>query len=430
MRNLDAELYAEFVLERRENASVKSAGGFAPDAPGGGRTRFGRDGSRGKKYTITKKGVALLLVLSLLSFGSLGAGGALLASTLSGDKPVRSHWLGAHPDLPRALDPMLGVSAAGNTLEQATGSKLSIQEIISLTADAVVEISTEQVATDLWINHYVTRGAGSGVIVSPNGYIITNHHVIEDAHSVTVILKNGNRYAAEVVGADAHTDVAVVKIDEYNLTAATFGDSDSLLVGDLAVAIGNPLGELGGTVTAGVISALDRQLSIEGGRKMTLLQTDASINPGNSGGGLFDQYGQLIGIVVAKSANSNAEGLGFAIPINLAKDAAAQIVDYGYVRGRVDVGLTFVDLTSTQNAIFYGVPYPGIYVKSVDSNNAIGAGFQVGDMIFAVSDAIIEDAGDLTKALQQYQVGDTVAFTVVRDSKTLELTLRLGEKRD
>ncbi len=161
---------------------------------------------------------------------------------------------------------------------------------------------------------------------------------------------------------------------------------------------------------------------------MTLLQTDASINPGNSGGGMFNQNGELVGIIVAKSSGSDVEGLGFAIPVNKVKKIAQELADYGYVRGRIDTGMTFVDLTSMRNAIYYGVRSLGIYVKSVDTNLAKNAGFKSGDMIYYVGDKKIDTASDLTSAFDGYKVGDKVTITVVRDNEIKKLTLTLGEK--
>jgi serine protease Do len=222
--------------------------------------------------------------------------------------------------------------------------------------------------------------------------------------------------------------VAVIQIDETGLTAARIGDSSQLVVGDLAVAIGNPLGELGGTATAGIISALDRQVTIEG-KAMSLLQTDASINPGNSGGGLFNQYGQLIGVVVAKSGGSNVEGLGFAIPINTAKAVADQLLEHGYVQGRVQMGLTLVDIATSYDATRYGVKALGVYVVSADTPQSKSAGFISGDRLISIDDAVINQFSDVPKALEKYEVGDTVKVTVAREDQTRVLTLVLGEKQ-
>lgn len=368
-----------------------------------------------KMKTHRKACIAAALALCLLCSSALGFAGGLVAVKSSGEGSGITQ------------SQNITLQTAGTTLEDATGSQLTVKEIAALAANSVVEIRTESVATDSWMLQYVTEGAGSGVIVSKDGYILTNNHVIENSRKITVTLKSGKSYEAKVVGSDDETDVAVIKIDADGLTPAVYGDSSKLEVGDLSVVIGNPLGRLGGTVTAGIISALDRTIDIDG-KSMTLLQTDASINPGNSGGGLFNQKGELVGIVVAKSAGSGIEGLGFAIPINKVKQIANQLTDYGYVKGRVDPGLTFVDLTSMKDAIYYGVLNLGIYVKSVDSDLAKNAGFKSGDMVYYVGDTKIDTAQDLTSALGKYKVGDQVVVTVVRGSEMKKLTLTLGEK--
>lgn len=212
--------------------------------------------------------------------------------------------------------------AAADVSDSSGG--LTVSEIAEQTVDSVVEISTETVTTGNRIRQYVSEGAGSGVIISSDGYIATNKHVIEGASKIIVRLRSGEEYSAELIGSDSKTDIAVLKISAEGLEAAVYGDSGSLITGELAVAIGNPLGELGGTVTEGIISALNRTITIDD-EEMSLLQTSAAINPGNSGGGLFNNQAQLIGIVNAKSSGSDVEGLGFAIPINSVKDVMEQI---------------------------------------------------------------------------------------------------------
>ena len=203
---------------------------------------------------------------------------------------------------------------------------LSIAEVVRNVADTVVEITTTNVVTDRFYGQYITSGAGSGVIISENGYIITNHHVIDGARTITVRLTDGSEFSAKLVGSDADTDIAVLKIQATGLSYAVMGSSASLVVGQEVVAIGNPLGSLGGTVTDGIISALDRTVVVDG-HKMTLMQTNAAINPGNSGGGLFNRAGELIGIVNAKQADTGIEGLGFAVPIDVAWASAEAIVN-------------------------------------------------------------------------------------------------------
>ena len=251
---------------------------------------------------VTRKAFAVTLIICMVISAAVGAGAYALAM---------SHFGGAVIDKT--------ITTTNYNLAQATGSELSVQEIIAKNENSVVAISTESVATDTWLRQYVTKGAGSGVIYSEDGYIITNNHVIEDASTIEVTLYDGSSYDATLVASDEQTDLAVIKIDQKGLTPVTIGTMDNLNVGDLVVAIGNPLGTLSGTATEGIISALEREITLDG-KTMTLIQTSASINPGNSGGGLFDQFGNLIGIVVAKSSGSDVEGLGFAIPCDPVSD--------------------------------------------------------------------------------------------------------------
>jgi putative serine protease htrA len=329
----------------------------------------------------------------------------------------------------------LGTGSASSVKAVTTSSKqtansanaLSTTEIVNMNENSIVEIKTEGIATDSWLTQYITQGAGSGVIISSDGYIVTNNHVIENSNKISVTTKNGKSYTASLVGADDETDLAVLKINAKNLQPVIFGDSSTTSVGDTAIAIGNPLGNLGGTVTQGIISALDRQITLEG-KTMQLIQTDAAVNPGNSGGGMFNDKGELIGVVVAKSGGTNVEGIGFAIPVDKVKSVTKQIVQYGYVRGRASTGMTYVDLTSVKDALVYGATNLGIYVQSVDSDLAKKAGFKAGDMIFYVGNKQIKSFDDLTQSLSGKKVGETIDVRVVRDDKILKLHLTLGEK--
>lgn len=356
------------------------------------------------------KYIALVLVCAIVSVGG-GYGGSILASKNIGPATIFN-----------------GGSSSNESLAQATGSKLSVQEIIEKNADSVVEIRTESVVTDNWMQQYVTEGAGSGVIVDSKGYIVTNNHVIDGARKINVKLHNGDSYSARLISTDPMTDVAVIKISAEKLTPATYGNSDELTVGDLAVAIGNPLGQLGGTATCGIISALDRELNIDG-TSMRLLQTDASINPGNSGGGLFDQYGNLIGIVVAKSSGSDVEGLGFAIPVNKVKEIADQLIEGGKVAGRAAIGIQiyYVDLSQ---AMEQGYMYPGLYIAEVASKNAKQAGIKEGDYIYYFDGERIETNEDLQNQLSKHKVGDKVKMVVVRDGKTVDCEVILSDSSE
>lgn len=267
----------------------------------------------------------------------------------------------------------------------------------------------------------ISTGAGSGVIVSTDGYIVTNNHVIEDAQTITVRLSDGIEYKATLVGTDSKTDLAVIKIDAEDLPPAVLGDSSSLVVGQSAVAIGNPLGELGGTVTQGIISALDREITIDG-ETMSLLQTDTAINPGNSGGGLFNLYGELIGIVNAKSSGSDIEGLGFAIPVNTAKTVIEEIIVNGYVTGRISTGLTLVDIQDTGTAMSYRVSKLGLYISGSTSSD-----FQSGDIITAIDGKSVGSLSDYNSILGSYKVGDTIEITVSRSGRSITASLVLTE---
>ena len=210
----------------------------------------------------------------------------------------------------------------GNKLEDGD---LSISDVAKLTSDSVVEITTQSEATNFFNQKYTTQGAGSGVIITEDGYIITNYHVIDGANAANIRLKDGTEYSVRLVGTDQNKDLALLKIDAEGLTSAVYGNYNEVKVGDSAIVIGNPLGELGGTVTEGIISSLDREILVDG-QSMQLIQTNAQINPGNSGGGMFNINGELIGVVVAKSSALEIEGIGFAIPIDIVKDSIENMI--------------------------------------------------------------------------------------------------------
>ena len=267
-------------------------------------------------------------------------------------------------------------------------------------------------------------GSGSGVIISEDGYIVTNNHVINGATSITVRLSDGREYPAELISTDVRTDVAVLKISESGLTAAVFGDSTELSVGEGALAVGNPLGELGGTVTSGIISALDRDIVVEG-QIMTLLQTDAAVNPGNSGGGLFNMNGELIGVVVAKSGGINIEGLGFAIPSNTARSVIDDLLEHGFVRGRAVVaGLELIDVQTTQSARAHRVNYLGLYIFNSPDDRLLR-----GDRITAVGNRGITNQISFDSAMRSLAIGDAVDITVARGDQSVTISVTLSEWR-
>ena len=361
---------------------------------------------------VTRKAFAVTLIICMVISAAVGAGAYALAM---------SHFGGAVIDKT--------ITTTNYNLAQATGSELSVQEIIAKNENSVVAISTESVATDTWLRQYVTKGAGSGVIYSEDGYIITNNHVIEDASTIEVTLYDGSSYDATLVASDEQTDLAVIKIDQKGLTPVTIGTMYNLNVGDLVVAIGNPLGTLSGTATEGIISALEREITLDG-KTMTLIQTSASINPGNSGGGLFDQFGNLIGIVVAKSSGSDVEGLGFAIPCDKVSTVVKSLIKNGYVEGRPAAGINVIDLTSAQKAMQYGVSITGVYIQDVTGENAKKAGLKAGDLIYYLDDVKITDTSTLLNTIQSHQVGDIVEFTVVRDNEIKKIKVKLQSSHE
>lgn len=321
------------------------------------------------------------------------------------------------------------------TNSTSSTTTLSVADISDLTANSVVEITTSVEGKSYFYGNYTATGNGSGVIISKDGYIVTNNHVINGASKVEVTLKDGNSYEATVIGSDSRTDVAILKINADNLKAANLGDSSKLRVGELAVVIGNPLGKLGGTVTDGIISALEREITLDG-TTMNLIQTNAAVNPGNSGGGLFNDKGELVGIVVAKSSGLDVEGLGFAIPINDVKNVINDIIDLGYVSNRPFLGVAFASNTSNYESgygfIFgYGMQsqmrYGAKVSQVVEGSGAERAGIKVGDHIISIDDEAVSSGTDVTQIVGEHKVGDKIKIGIIRDNKTMTLTAELGE---
>ena len=313
----------------------------------------------------------------------------------------------------------------------------SISSIVNNCADAVVEISIETTSS-YYSYRYTALGNGSGVIISEDGYILTNNHVIEDANKIMVRLRNGEEYEAELIGRDSKTDTAVIKIDAKGLKFAVLGDSSKLQVGDLAVVIGNPLGKLGGTVTSGIISALEREITLDK-KKMNLIQTDAGVNPGNSGGGLFNDNGELVGIVTAKSSGIDVENLGFAIPVNDIKTVVDDLVKNGFASNRAYLGVGLKDAayaTSNPYDDFYGGIFSmflsqmqyGASVTMVEEDSpADKGGIKVGDIIVSVDGNVVTTASEVTSSIANCEVGDEIEIGIIRDNKTKTIKVKLVE---
>lgn len=381
-----------------------AAGGQNPQ-PGSGYTppRRRRGSGNGKKWVLRVVAGALCLCVC----AGAGYGGALIAMNGQTKNQIVT-----------------------NTVERgtATATQTDMTQVCAQVAPSVVVITTESMVTsNSWFGgQYVESGAGSGVVLTEDGYIITCNHVVSGATNIVVKLNDDTEYTATLVGGDATSDIAVLKIDATGLTPATIGDSDTLAVGETVVAVGNPLGELGGTVTGGMISALNRSVNVEN-TTMSLIQTDASVSPGNSGGALFNMNGELVGIVNAKSDSDSAEGLGFAIPVNTAYDVAMELIESGYVTGRPQLGISVIDASQAAN---YGLNGTGLYIVEVsEGSGAEKAGLQVGDRIVSIDNTAVESTSDVVNMVNEKNVGDVMSVQIVRDGQMMTVDVELGEAK-
>jgi serine protease Do len=360
----------------------------------------------------------MLLLLSVAVSGAAGFAGGMVSSRMADTSA-----------------PLLNLTAAGYQVTYSDGIRnvaandptkaTALTEMVARVRDSVVEISTTYPSSSSYnYSGQEQRGAGSGVILSNDGYIVTNDHVITGANSITITLTNGKKYPATLIGTDPQTDIAVLKISATGLKPAIFGDPAKVTLGEMAIAIGNPLGELGGSVTSGIVSALDRAIAVEG-VSMTLMQTDAAINIGNSGGALFNISGELIGIVNAKHMGSSIDGLGFAIPLNIAKASIDSIMAYGYVKGRGEIGISVQEISSTQMAIWYNVSETGLYI-SASENPALKAN----DRVISVNGTKINDFASFKSIVSKFGAGDTIQVTVERDGQTVTVDVTLRERKN
>ncbi|MEG0768879.1 MAG: trypsin-like peptidase domain-containing protein [Ruthenibacterium sp.] len=400
---------------RQSRADGHSAAQTEYAATGAEQSAYPHSAPAAKKKGTGKRVAALALAVVLCA--GAGVGGGYFGGTLA-----------AKNSAPGTVINQVPAGGSGVGAVATAGSGISVTQVANIAVPSVVEVTTEQVTTNPFFGQYVTDGAGSGVIISADGYIATNSHVVSGAQQIKVTLSDKKEYIAKLVGTDPKTDIAVLKIDGSNLPAATIGDSAALTVGDFALAVGNPLGTLGGTVTDGIISALDREITV-GSQTMTLLQTNAAVSPGNSGGGLFNSKGELIGIVNAKSSGDNAEGLGFAIPVNTAIKVARELMDNGYVTGRPALGINVLAINDAQTAAQYNVTRPGVYVMTVNKGSAAEkAGLQAGDLIMSANGEAVTVSANITKVLDACAVGDTVEMQIIREDKVLTISVKLQER--
>jgi len=371
-----------------------------------------------KKKRGWAKFVALGLCCALVG-GLVGGGGALLATgALNGSSTT----------LYESQHTPVNVDTTSLTSDQM----LTPAQIYAANVNSCVGITTELVTTNSW--GFTSRGAaaGSGFVISSDGYIVTNYHVIKGATAIKVAFPDGASYDATLVGGEESNDVAVLKIEAAGLTPVKLGNSDNLVVGESVYTIGNPLGELTWSLTDGLVSALGRSVTTSEGQTMNMLQTNTAINSGNSGGPLFNAYGEVIGITSAKLSNNGSsstaasiEGLGFAIPLNDVRSMIEDIIAHGYVTGKPNVGVIMGDVDSAAQR--YGVPAGADVLAILEGSCADAAGLQVGDIITAVGGTEIGDTAALKAALAAYKAGDEVEFTIYRDGETKTLSLTLDE---
>ena len=364
-----------------------------------------------KKNHIGAKVTALALCCALLG-GAVGGGVVWGVSRTSGSTSIN---VSGRP----------AASVSINTVDGKT--EMSDAEVYAATVNSVVSIRTSATSGYNFFGQAVeTASAGSGFVLTSDGYIVTNYHVVKDADTVTVTMYNGDEYNAQYVGGDEDYDIAVIKVEATGLPAVTLGDSSLLNVGDHVLAIGNPLGELTFSMSGGMVSSVNRTINVDG-TPFNMIQTDTSINPGNSGGPLMNSYGEVVGIVSAKYSSysdESVEGLGFAIPINDVYAMIEDIMTNGYVTNKPYLGITGGTMTEQMAAQYRYDVTSGVFVYSGEEGSAADkAGLQMGDVITAIDDTSITSLEDLSAAKKQYSAGDTSKFTIYRQGETLTVDL-------
>jgi len=374
----------------------------------------------------TPRGSMFRKVIAAVSVAAL-----MLGSGVTGAMVMEHRMVGTMNDMLLAhtqISEIDGSAAAFHNAGIAAMSEFNVErETLALTElfvganPAVVAISTEIQGRNAFGRPVVHPSAGSGFIISSDGYIVTNSHVIESANSISVLLYDGTSHSATVVGSDFHSDLAVLKIEARELSYLGFANSDIMMVGETIAAIGNPLGEFANSMTVGVISALDREINLDG-MPRRMMQTDAAINRGNSGGPLVNLQGQVVGVVTAKSGGAGVEGLGFAIPSNVAKNVVDNLINDGFVRGRAVMG---VQIGNTGHD-----GEPRIFIDNVVVGSAAdNAGVERGDIIISMNGVEISEFLELRRIIDSLSPGDELTLVVIRDNIQREFTLILDEFR-
>ncbi|MDY3014294.1 MAG: trypsin-like peptidase domain-containing protein [Evtepia sp.] len=382
-----------------------------PDFPGGPKKKERKPMSRKTKHALKIVAVCLVCVLA-------GASIHPLASVMGG-KNETTLYAGSRE--PTQL----------NVTEVNTEKEMTTEEIYGAYSASCVGITVDIVSTNIFGQTVTGAAAGSGFVITENGYILTNYHVIEGANSITVTFVDGKQYPATVVGGEAENDIAVIKIEATGLKPVVIGKSSDMLVGEQVTTIGNPLGELTFSQTAGIISALNRTVTMSNGQQMNMIQTDCAINSGNSGGPLFNSHGEVIGIVSAKlssngsSSSASVEGLGFAIPMDDVASMVSDLVNKGYVTGKPVMGVIMEDVDQQVQA--YGIPAGVLVGKVSEGMPAAKAGLKDGDIITKIDDTEVKSRTELAAAVDQHKPGDQVTLTVYRSGETLTVKVTLEE---
>lgn len=372
-----------------------------------------------KKPLSTGKVIALALCCSLVG-GILGAGACMITQgrTTSSGKDHSVIYEGQRE------------TSVIDTATIDTSKIMTPAEVYATNVNSTVGITTS-ITTNYWGYQTTSAASGSGFVLSEDGYILTNHHVIEGSNAITVTFYDGTSMAAELVGYDSSNDIAVLKVDATKkLTPVILGDSSNTNVGDQVIAIGNPLGELTFSLTQGVVSALDRQVTTSNNATMTLMQTDCAINSGNSGGALFNLYGEVIGITNAKystnaSSSASIDNIGFAIPVNQIKHIVESIIEKGYI-SKPYIGVRVTDVSEETQR--YGLPKGAAVYEVTPDAPAEDAGLQVNDIIVAVDGTAITGSNDLVSIVRNCEVGQVLKLNVYRSGSYLDINLTVGEQ--
>ena len=382
-----------------------------------------------KMGTAGRRVIACLLVLALVAAGCGITAASLNTHFKHAVADTRNQYENQLQDLKQQVD-RLSRLAGGNSVSgspAASAGSLTPAQVYAQNVDSVVSISSSMAPNRMG---QVAKGSGSGFILTEDGYVVTNYHVIEGAAEVSVVLYDKSEHPATVVGSDINNDVAVLKIEGENLPAVTLGSSSDLLIGDMVVAIGNPLGVLAATQTVGYLCGKDRNVTT-GGTYINMLQTDAAINAGNSGGPLFNMRGEVVGITSAKysgttGSGASIEGIGFAIPIDDVMDIVEDLVHLGYVSGAY-LGITLQEM-DPEEAARYNLPVGPYVVNVVEGGSADRAGIQPKDIIIQIGEYKVTNYNELARALRHFEAGDETTITYVRSGATKEAKITLDER--